>query len=318
MSWGFPLAFLLLPLVWALPWAARLTGRARLEVPGPDLYRAGASLRVVLAPVPMILRILGLTALVIALARPHTPHHSTLTTSEGLDILLALDTSGSMRAEDFTAGVRAVSRLAVAKGVMKEFVQGRPNDRVGLVVFGEEAFTHIPLTLDHASLDTAMDDVRLGMAGEGGTAVGDAVAVAAKRLKDLDAPSKIIILLTDGQSNAGSIQPIRAAELSRDVGIKLYTVGIGQARRSLFGSTDGPDHRTLQEMATLTGGRHFRATDTQMLAEVYATIDELEPTTAEVEDINWQEEHFFRPLLAGLLLLLLDVLLRAGWLRVWP
>ena len=154
MSWGFPLAFLLLPLVWALPWAPRITGRARLKVPGPDLYRSGASLRVILAPLPMILRLIGLTLLVIALARPHTPHRSTLTTSEGLDILLALDTSGSMRAEDFSVGVRSVSRLAVAKGVMQEFVKARPNDRVGLVVFGEEAFTHIPLTLDHTSLGT--------------------------------------------------------------------------------------------------------------------------------------------------------------------
>ncbi|MFM2161570.1 MAG: hypothetical protein RLZZ383_1082, partial [Pseudomonadota bacterium] len=178
----------LLVVVAALPWQARLTGAAQLVVPGPGVLRAGWTVRRTLAALPTVLQMLGLALLVVALARPQRVHKEVKVTSDGLDILLALDTSQSMSEADFSIGGRAVDRLSVAKGVMAEFVNARPYDRIGLVLFGEEAFTHVPLTLDHETLNAVLDDVQLGVAGGSATAVGTAIAVATKRISALDAP----------------------------------------------------------------------------------------------------------------------------------
>src|SRR5690606_29067996 len=208
----------------------RLVGTNRLAVARIGAMRRRPSLRLLLAWVPPLLQIAGLGCLVVALARPQITQHDTIVESHGLAIVLAVHTSGSMRADDFTIGVRPVDRLEVAKGVMARFIEGRPHDRIGVVVFGEEAFTFVPLTLDHQGLLSILQDVQIGIAGAQGTAVGTALAVSAKRLKDLDAPEKVVILLTDGRSNAGRITPLEAAQAAAALGIRVYTIGVGAER----------------------------------------------------------------------------------------
>ena len=320
ISWASPWALVLLVPVLLLPLQPRVTGRLRLAIPGEAVYAAGWSARRALRHVPLVVRMIALALLVLALARPRITHVSTVMESEGLDIMLAIDTSGSMRAEDFTAGVRSVNRLEVAKAVMSDFVSDRPHDRIGVVAFGSEAFTHVPLTLDHDTLVAVLKDIQIGIAGEGSTAVGSAIAVASKRLKDLEAPSKIVVLLTDGRSNAGHLQPIEAAELAATLGIRIYTIGIGaRPQRSMLGIlSDGLDEPTLKAVAEATGGRFFRASDTRALQSVYDTINELEPSPAEIDEVIEHEELFRRFLVPGTLLLLLELLLSATWLRRWP
>lgn len=319
-SWASPWAFLLLVPVALLPLQARLTGRLALAVPGPAALQPGWTLRRALAHLPLALRMLGLALVVVALARPRTSEHFVQVTSDGLDIMLAVDTSGSMRAEDFVVGARAVNRLQVAKEVMTGFIAGRPHDRIGMVVFGAEAFTHVPLTLDHDTLVATLDNVQIGVAGEGATAVGSAIAIGAKRLKDLEAPSKILVVLTDGRSNAGRFTPIEAAELAAALGVKVYTIGVGApaGRGLLRMMDDGPDEATLEAVAARTGARYFRATDSRTLREIFDTIDELEPSPAEVEEIVEHEERFRVWLVPGVLLLLVETLLSLTWLRRLP
>ncbi|MCB9663129.1 MAG: VWA domain-containing protein [Alphaproteobacteria bacterium] len=319
ISWGAPWAFLLLVPVLALPLQPWLTGVAHLVVPGPDTLEAGRTARRALGRLPRVLQVVGLVLVVIAFARPRHTQRTLTVESEGLDIMLAIDTSGSMRAEDFGGGMRPLNRLEVAKAVMAEFVEERPYDRIGVVAFGTEAFTHVPLTLDHDTLTNVLDTIQIGIAGEGSTAVGSAIAVSAKRLKDLDAPSRLVILLTDGRSNSGRLEPEEAARLAATLGIKVYTIGVGSARgRSVFGMGDGLDEATLERVAEITGARYFRATDTRTLQKVYDTIDELEPSPAEVEELVEHTELFRRFLVPGTLLLLLEALLRLSWLRRFP
>lgn len=321
ITWANPWAFALLAAVALLPFQARWTGRLALRVPGPAAYQGGVSLRQRLAVTPLLLRMAGLALLVIAFARPQLVTRSTTRTSDGLDILLAVDTSGSMRAEDLTFNGRGLDRLDVAKSVMDGFITRRPQDRIGVVVFGEEAFTHVPLTLDHRTLRDVLRTVAIGTAGESRTAIGSAIAVSAKRLKDLEAPSKVVILLTDGRSNAGRLAPLEAARLAAALDIKVYTIGVGAnlGRSMLFGlSADGVDEPTLKEVAALTGARYFRATDAGSLERVFEEIDTLEPSPGETEELVEREERFARWLAPGLLLLLLDLLLSATWLRRAP
>lgn len=320
IEWGAPWAFVLLLPVLALPWQPRLTGRLRLAVPGLDVHEAGWSLRRVLADLPRLLQVLGLLLVVVALARPRLSHRSVVVESDGLDIMLAIDTSGSMRAQDFAGPRGAATRLDVAKAVMAEFVKARPHDRIGLVVFGEEAFTYVPLTLDHDTLNDVLESVQIGVAGESRTAVGSAIAIAAKRLKDLEAPSRIAILLTDGRSNAGRLEPVEAAKLAAALDIRVYTIGIGApARRDFFGrSTDEVDEVTLKAVAETTDARYFRARDAEALQAVYDTIDELEPSPAEVEELTHYEELYRRALIPGAVLLVLQLLIGHTWLRRFP
>lgn len=326
IEWAAPWALLLLLPVLLLPWQPRWTGVARLALPGPEVHAVqGWTLRRLAAPLPPVLQMVGLALVVFALARPRLTHKSVRVESEGLDIMLAVDTSGSMRAEDFSLGGQAVDRLSVAKGVIQEFVQERPHDRIGVVVFGEEAFTHVPLTLDHDTLKRVLEAIQIGIAGESRTAVGQAIAVSAKRMKELEAPERVIILLTDGQSNAGRFSPVEAAELAAQLGIKVYTIGVGAQqgqRGGLFGlmrgGGDGIDEATLKAVAERTGARYFRATDTRSLRQIYETINQLQPSPAEVEELVHHEELFRWPLVPGVVALLLQQLLAATWLRRWP
>lgn len=332
LPWLFA-AVLVHALVWAL---LEIRGR-RSRVPAvryPTLARLAAlkpSWAVRLRPVVRALRVVVLLLLALALARPQVGRSETVVRTEGIDIMLVLDTSGSMRALDLDAD-RPIrerrNRLVIAKEVVEQFVAGRPNDRIGLVVFGEEAFTQCPLTLDHGVLATFLDRIDVGIAGDA-TAIGSALGIAVKRLADSAATSKVAVLLTDGQSNAGVLAPLRAAELAKAKGIKVYTVAVGTRGKAPFvvDSLLGPqivyqdveiDEATLEAMATTTGGEAFRAEDRAALEAIYARIDALERT--EIEETRYMEyEERFAPLvIAAIVLLLTEALLLGSRLRRAP
>ncbi len=276
----------------------------------------------------VLLRALALTMMIVALARPQTGRKLTEVVSEGVDIMLAIDTSRSMEATDFMLNGKAASRLDVVKKVVREFVRNQNGNRVGLVVFGSEAFTQCPLTLDYGVLDSFVARLTTGMAGDA-TAIGSAISVAASRLKDLPGKSRVIILLTDGASNAGPVGPLDAAEAAKALGIKVYTVGIGtegyapMPRHTILGTFYDAvkvefDEATLRKIAETTSGRYFFATDTNTLQNIYDTIDKLEKTKKKVKEHMDYHERFVPFLLAGLALLLLEIVLANTWLRKLP
>jgi Ca-activated chloride channel homolog len=318
MHFASPWWLLLLVPAFLLPLQAAITGRNRLAVASLDQMQRRWTLRLASAPLTTALSVAGLALVVLALARPQVTHREIVVESEGLDIMLSVDTSGSMKAEDFSRGMTPVNRLQVAKGVIAKFIEGRPHDRIGLVVFGEEAFSQVPLTLDHTTLQDMLGQVEIGVAGPQGTAIGTGLAVAARRLKDLDAKSKIVILLTDGRNNSGKVAPMEAAQAASALGIKVYTIGVG-AERGLFGMIgDGLDEDGLTKIAEATGGRYFRATDEDSLRRIYETIDELEPSPAEVSEVVDQVELFRRFLVPGLVALGLQLVLAQTLLRRGP
>jgi Ca-activated chloride channel family protein len=320
IEWGQPWAWALVPVVLLAPLAQR---PGRLPVADLSAWRSAFSLRVLAAPLPGLLGVLGLLCCVVALARPQKVERERIRTQDGADILLVLDTSGSMETDDYKLRGRSVSRLEVAREVIARFIEGRPDDRIGLVVFGEEAFTQVPLTLDHRSLQDFLAQVRPGMAGKRATAVGDGLAVAVKRLKELEAPTRIVVLLTDGRSNHGQMQPLEAAEAARALGVRVHTIGVGTAGAGggffgLFGGGSDLDERTLTRVAERTGGLYFRADDTTALEKTWATIDEMEKSPAEAFEVTRTDERFAPWLIAGLVLLGLQVLLGDTVLRRLP
>jgi Ca-activated chloride channel family protein len=276
----------------------------------------------------LVIRCLAVSLFVLALARPQAGNKTTELLTEGIDIILCLDTSGSMNAMDFTLDNKRVNRLQVIKKVVNEFIRGRQNDRMGMVVFAEEAFTQCPLTLDYGVLLSFLNQLEIGMAGDT-TAIGSALATCVKRLKDLKTKSKIVILLTDGRNNAGAISPATAADLATTYGIKVYTIGAGTEGEapflvdSLFGKRYvyqkvDLDEQTLQEIAQKTGGKYFRATNTEALKAIYQQIDEMEKTEAKVKEYMEYEELFIYCVIPGLALLLLEILLSNTLLRKIP
>jgi Ca-activated chloride channel family protein len=314
IEWASPWAFALLVPVVLLALQPRLTGRNRLAVARLDPGSARWTPRSVLAWVPDVARLVGLALLVVALARPQITRRDVVQTQDGLDIMLAIDTSGSMRSTDLSTRARSMSRLEAAKGAVAEFVKARPYDRIGLVVFGEEAFTHVPLTLDHDTLIDVLDTVQLGTAGAGATSVGRAIAIATKRMKDLPAPSRIVVLLTDGRDNVMDPEPLVAAQWAADLGIRVYTIGVGQ----YGGFRDGIDEETLGAIARTTDARYFRATTLKGLEDVYVAIDELETSPAQVREQVDEEELYRRAAVPGAALLLLSLVLGTTWLRRGP
>lgn len=322
-EWQAPWFLLGIPLVPVLLWWLHRQ-RPRLRFASLHLVQARSSLRGSLAWLPMPLVGLGLALCLVALARPQEGQTRTVVKSEGIDIMLALDTSRSMAEKDFTIGGQRASRLAVARNVVSRFVAGREHDRIGLVVFGEEAFTQVPLTLDHGGLSRFLKQVDIGMAGEKRTAIGDAIAVASRRLAELEGDSKVVVLLTDGQNNAGVLEPAEAAEAAAALGIKVYTIGAGpepgqrQGWLGLRRSRSDLDEETLTAIAEATEARYFRAHDAEALAKVYALIDQLEPTTAEYEELTNYEERYRPWLLWGLALLVAGLMLNATLFRRIP
>ena len=318
---------------WVLPWLARLRGRqAAVRYSNIDtLKRLRPSRRILIRRFVEGIRILVIALLVLAMARPQTGRKQTQVRTEGIDIVLVLDTSGSMQALDLDADrpiSRRRNRLEVAQEVVEEFVQGRTNDQVGLVVFGSEAFTQCPLTLDHGIVATFLEGIEIGMAGDA-TAIGSALGTAVKRLRDSQADSKVIILLTDGRSNAGALSPQKAAEIAETFGIKVYTIGAGTRGKapfvvdSLFGKqvvyeSVEIDEETLLEIAERTGGLYFRAEDTGALKSIYEEIDEMEKTEIQTSSYMEYNEQFRRFLIPALALLLLEVVLLGTRYRKLP
>ncbi|MCB1034865.1 MAG: VWA domain-containing protein, partial [Acidobacteria bacterium] len=277
------------------------------------------------------LRVLTLGLLILAMARPQTGRKQTQVRTEGIDIVLVLDTSGSMQALDLD-GDKAIAkrrnRLEVAKSVVEEFIKKRDNDQIGLVVFGDQAFTQCPLTLDHGIVATFLERIEIGVAGDG-TAIGSALGTAVKRLKDSEAKSKVIILLTDGRNNAGSLSPGKAAEIAKTFGIKVYTIGAGTRGKapflvdSFFGQqvvyeAVQIDEGTLEAIAKETGGAYFRAQDESALASIYDEIDQLEKTEITMHTYMEYNERFRWFVLPALGLLLLEVGLLGTRFRKLP
>ena len=284
-----------------------------------DIRRTGRFRHVVFA-----LRVAALVGFIVAFARPQTGVTSETVRTEGIDIVLAMDVSSSMLAEDL-----APNRLEAAKAVAAEFVAGRRSDRVGLVVFAGEAFTQAPLTLDHSVIVDLLTQMEVGMIADG-TTVGMGLATAVKRLQASSAESKVVVLLTDGRSNTGEIGPVTAAQMAQALGVKVYTIGVG-SRGTARVPVDDPrvgrryvtiqvdvDEPTLQAVAETTGGLYFRATDAEGLAQIYQEIDALETTEIEVENFTSYGELFHFPLAAGLILLCLEVSLGQTFLRKLP
>jgi len=276
----------------------------------------------------IVLRCMGIGLCVIALARPQAGQKETEIITEGIDIMLCLDTSGSMRALDFEREGRRTDRLDIVKEVVREFVQKRKNDRIGMVVFGEQAFTQCPLTMDYGVLLSFLDRIEIGMAGDS-TAVGSALATGVKRLKDVPGKSKVIILVTDGRNNAGRITPETAAKIAKTYKVKVYTIGVGVEGESpflmetLFGKRYvyqkvDLDEETLRHIADETGGLYFRATDTASLEKIYEQIDEMERTEVKVKEYMEYEELFARFAFPGLLLILAGFILENTRLRKIP
>ena len=277
---------------------------------------------------PLALRTMCLILLVLASARPQLFNVSRETLSPGVDIMLCLDTSGSMRALDFQLDGEPVSRLTAVKKVVSDFVKKRETDRIGLVVFGEEAFTQSPLTMDKGLLLGLVEKMEIGMAGDR-TAIGSAIAVGGTRLKDLKAKSRILIILTDGRHNAGDITPEEATEAVRALGIKIYAIGVGGKGPAPFkvDTILGPrlvyqevdlDEATLKSIASIGGGQYFRAADSEQLSEIYDIIDRQEKTEIKMKEFFHFRELYYYFLVPALTLLGLEILLKSTALRVIP
>lgn len=328
MRFAAPYAFLLLPLIAALWWMNIRRGRARHAAVGYSdiaLVRIPGAVRPAWeSHLPLALTAISLALLVTAVARPQKGLATQNVTSNGIDMMLCLDTSGSMNAQDLVP-----TRVVAARKVSQQFVRERPDDRLGLVVFSAIAFTQCPLTTDHNALQTLLEGVKIGMTRTDGTAIGSAIATCINRLKDVPGKSRVIVLLTDGSNNAGEIDPVTAAKMAAKYGIKIYTIGMGTngpapitvndpllGERTVMVQGD-LDEGTLQKIADLTGGRFYRATDTDALAGVYAEINRLEKRQApKTEVVDYRELYpwFLMPALA--LLCLNTLLERTLWQEV--
>ena len=284
---------------------------------------APKTFRVYLRHVPFILRIGAVTFLIIALARPQTMDKWSSTTTEGIDIVMSLDISSSMLAMDLQP-----NRLEAAKEVAASFINGRPNDNIGLVIFAKESFTQCPLTLDHAVLLNLLKDVKCGML-EDMTAIGHGLATAVSRLKESKAKSKVIILLTDGSNNAGEIAPMTAAEIAKTFGVRVYTIAVGTNGQAPYPAQTAMgtkiiqipveiDEKILTQIAQLTGGQYFRATNNRALQEIYREIDQMEKMKISTQEYSKKYEEYAYFAGIALALFLLELLLRYALLKNIP
>ncbi len=315
---------LLVPVMVFWYWKRQKEQVVRLQFSTTMAFRAlPRSLRQRFRHALIVLRVLAFTLLVVALARPQSTSRGENVTTEGIDIVLASDISGSMLAEDFRP-----NRIEASKKVATEFIEGRPNDRIGLVIFSGESFTQCPLTIDHAVLINLLSQVKSGMI-EDGTAIGDGLATAVSRLKESKAKSRVIILLTDGVNNRGFIDPMTAAGIAQSFGIRVYTVGVGTQgmapypQQTPFGIQyqNIPveiDEALLQKIADMTGGKYFRATDNRTLKDIYGEIDRLEKSKIEVTQFRRYTEEFYTAGIASGILLLLELLLAHTIFRSLP
>lgn len=273
---------------------------------------------------PFVLRVAAVVLMIVALARPQDVEEQSRTNAEGIDIMLAIDISSSMLARDFQP-----DRLTAAKEVAAEFIADRYGDRIGLALFAGESFTQSPLTTDKGTLQTLLMRLRSGII-EDGTAIGNGLATAINRLRESDAKSKVIILLTDGVNNRGEIAPLMAAEIAADMGIKVYTIGVGTRGKAPYPAVDmfgnmsfqmmdvEIDEQTLEQIAQTTSGRYFRATDRQSLKEIYDEINAMEKSKVEVTDLTIYHEQFLPLLLLAIGLLVVEFLIEKIVLKRIP
>src|SRR4030042_2596979 len=324
MKFAHPLYFLLLLLIIPLIYLELRKRPATIKFSDLTFFKPKSLNGKILRYIPVFLNILVLLMITIALARPQKGRIFEETEVRGVDIIICLDISTSMAAEDFAPK----NRLFVAKEKAKEFIDKRKGDRMGLVVFAGEAMTQCPLTFDRAILKGLVDYIDFGIL-EDGTAIGNGLSIAISRLKDSRAKEKIIILLTDGVNNRGEIEPVSAAKISQAFGIKIYCIGIGQDEPFRFFvnhpkigrgymQSDPVDMQTLQEVAALTKGKAFRATDAQALGTIYDEIDHLEPTTFKVSQHTIYSEKAHNYILPGFVLLILNLILGMTVFRRLP
>ena len=324
----FLLLLLLIPyILWYFLYRRKNEPTMRMSDTKQYLY-APKSLRVRLIHLPMFLRCVSFVLIVCAMARPQTHNSWDNKTVEGINIMLAMDVSTSMLAEDLKP-----NRMEAAKDVAHEFISGRPNDNIGLTIFAGEAFTQCPMTTDHSSLLRLLQDTRTDIAARGliqdGTAVGMGLANAVSRLKDSKSKSKVVILLTDGSNNMGDISPMTAAEIARSLGIRVYTIGVGTNKVAPYpvpvaGGVQYVnipveiDTKTLKDIAQTTDGNFYRATNNRELKQIYQDIDKLEKTKMNVKHFAKQYEAYQPFIIAAFLILLMEILLRITWLRKIP
>lgn len=332
MSWHNPEAFLLLIPLLAMAFRAwwQRKNRPALRFSSTQLVPTQRTWRVYLAPVPTVLQYLALAFFIIALARPQKSDELTKRNVEGIDIVITLDISDSMLIEDMPP----LNRLESAKETIKNFVLGRSSDRIGLVLFMGEAFTKIPLTLDYDMIVSELKEIQPSRTIKMGTAIGVALANSVARLKDSKAKSRIIVFLTDGENNSGTIDPETALEIAKGEGLKIYSIGVGKDGETRlpvysvdpFGrkiKTYQPFHSTVNEellkkMAEETGGKYWRATSYNGMKEVFQEIDRLEKTSVEVNKFTRYTELYQKWLKLGLLLLVLGLLVKYAVLRRFP
>ena len=324
----FLLLLLLIPyILWYFLYRRKNEPTMRMSDTKQYLY-APKSLRVRLIHLPMFLRCVSFVLIVCAMARPQTHNSWDNKTVEGINIMLAMDVSTSMLAEDLKP-----NRMEAAKDVAHEFISGRPFDNIGLTIFAGEAFTQCPMTTDHSSLLRLLQDTRTDIAARGliqdGTAVGMGLANAVSRLKDSKSKSKVVILLTDGSNNMGDISPMTAAEIARSLGIRVYTIGVGTNKVAPYpvpvaGGVQYVnipveiDTKTLKDIAQTTDGNFYRATNNKELKQIYQDIDKLEKTKMHVKHFAKRYEAYQPFIIAAFLILLMEILLRITWLRKIP
>jgi Ca-activated chloride channel family protein len=315
--------FALIPLlIW---WEISRSGRAQATVMVSTVraFRGARSWKSSLRPLPFIFRLLAFCCLIIALARPQSHNDEQLVNGEGIDIVLCLDISGSMLAQDFTP-----NRMEAAKNVAQEFIDNRPTDRIGLVIFSGESFTMCPLTTDRNVLKAQLAQVQSGLL-EDGTAIGSGLATGVDRLRTSPSKSKVIILLTDGENNGGLIDPNTAKEIAKQVGVRVYTIGMGtEGFAPVPIQTPGGvvmqrekvniDEKLLTQIANETGGHYYRAKDNESLKNIYSEIDKLEKSRIEITTLRRYTEQFYPFALVAALLLALELLLRWTLLRKFP
>lgn len=320
----WPLLILALPLPllvrWILP-AELPAEQAALKVPFLEDFGSGETKVVTQNKQwPLLLASLAWFFLVIACMRPQWMGEPIEQAVSGRDLMLAVDLSGSMEAEDFIVEDRRVDRLTATKNVASEFISRRAGDRLGLILFGTQAYLQTPLTFDRATVITLLNESALGLAGEN-TAIGDAIGLAVKRLRKQKTESRVLILLTDGANTAGEVKPLKAAELAAENQLKIYTIGIGADEmiiQSFFGSrkvnpSSDLDEKTLKAIAEKTGGRYFRARNTEELNKIYQLLDELEPVEKDKQYFRPISELYFWPLAVAILLAGFISMSRMNW-----
>ena len=318
------LSLLLIPMIGWYIWKL-CKSQASLQVSSSEAFDApgATSWKVYLRHVPFVLRMAAVAVLIIILARPQSTNSWQNTSTEGIDIVMAMDISSSMLAQDLKP-----NRLEASKDVAASFINGRPNDNIGLVVFAAESFTQCPLTTDHTVLLNLFKDIQPGIIQDG-TAIGLGLANAVSRIKDSQARSKVIILLTDGVNNAGEIAPVTAAEIAKTFGIRVYAIGVGTRGKAPFPFQTAfgiqyqdvdvdIDEPTLKQIAATTGGQYFRATDNASLKEIYSEIDKMEKTKISVQQYSKKQEEYKNWALLLFALLLVEILLRNTLLRNIP